>query len=193
MSEDTLSPITEHFAIIKSVTSRWATPGISRVEHYTDDLEKEGKSMSQCGKFYIYGTDYVFMSECFPLTIPFFYSLEDEIDVCNRAINGIRNEAYKRMEQAIEIPKARITELQQLTYQSAKEATPVCEPDSNIPPDSEYAEVLPPLDEVEQQVLDDIDDLFDRTDWEPDQGTQEVEHSDLPADDLDSDPDHDGM
>lgn len=116
MSEDKLSPITEHFAIIKSVTSRWATPGISKVERYTDDLNKADRSMSQCGKFYVYGTDYVFMSGCFPLTIPFFYSTEDEIDVCNRAINSIRNEAYRRMEEAIEIPKARITELQQLQH-----------------------------------------------------------------------------
>lgn len=157
MSEDYTTPITEYFAIVKSVTSRWATPGITKVEPYTDDLSKADRSMSQCGKFYVYGADYVFMSACFPLTIPFGYSIEDEIDVCNRAINGIRNEAYKRMEQAIEIPKARITELQQLQYQPAPE--PVTYPE--------------PLDEVEQKVLDDIDDLFDRTDWEPDQGTQE--------------------
>jgi len=129
MSEDTLSPITEHFAIIKSVTSRWATPGISKVERYTDDLNKLDRSMSQCGKFYVYGTDYVFMSACFPLTIPFFYSMEDEIDVCNRAINSIRNEAYRRMEEAIEIPKARITELQQLTYQPKEAPEPVIEDD----------------------------------------------------------------
>lgn len=116
MSEYTLSPITEYFAIIKSVTNRWAVPGISKVERYTDDLDKLDRSMSQCGKFYVYGTDYVFMSQCFPLTIQFNYALEDEIDVCNKAINGIRNEAYKRMEQAIEVPKARITELLQLQH-----------------------------------------------------------------------------
>lgn len=116
MSEDTFPPITAHFAIVKSVTSRWATPDITKVEPYTDGINKEDKSMSQCGKFYVYGTDYVFMSQCFPLTIPFRYSLEDEIDTCNRAINGIRNESYKRMEMAIEVPKARLTELLQLQH-----------------------------------------------------------------------------
>lgn len=116
MSEDYTTPITEYFAIVKSVTSRWATPGITKVEPYTDGINKEDKSMSPCGKFYVYGTDYVFMSQCFPLTIPFRYSLEDEIDTCNRAINGIRNESYKRMEMAIEVPKARLTELLQLQH-----------------------------------------------------------------------------
>lgn len=116
MSEDYTTPITEYFAIVKSVTSRWATPGITKVEPYTDGINKEDISMSQCGKFYVYGAGYVFMSQCFPLTIPFRYSLEDEIDTCNRAINGIRNEAYKRMEQAIEVPKARLTELLQLQH-----------------------------------------------------------------------------
>jgi len=116
MSEDYTTPITEYFAIVKSVTSRWATPGITKVEQYTDGINKEDKSMSQCGKFYVYGAGYVFMSQCFPLTIPFRYSLEDEIDTCNRAINGIRNESYKRMEMAIEVPKARLTELLQLQH-----------------------------------------------------------------------------
>jgi len=175
MSEDTLSPITEYFAIVKSVTSRWATPGISKVERYTDGLNKADRSMSQCGKFYVYGTDYVFMSECFPLTIPFFYSTEDEIDVCNRAINGIRNEAYKRMEQAIEIPKARITELQQLTYQPKEAAPePVIEDDDHL-----YVDQEP----TEGALIDDDLSFVDAPE----------EPSDLPADDLDSDPDHDGM
>ena len=116
MSEDYTTPITEYFAIVKSVTSRWATPGITKVEQYTDDLNKADRSMSQCGKFYVYGAGYVFMSACFPLTIPFGYSIEDEIDVCNKAINSIRNEAYMCMEQAIEVPKARLTELLQLQH-----------------------------------------------------------------------------
>lgn len=122
MSEDTLSPITEHFAIIKSVTSRWAVPGISKVERYTDDFDLDNldRSMSKCGKFYVYGAHYVFMSQCFPLTIAFDYVIEDEIDVCNRAINGIRNAAYTRMEEAIEVPKARITELLQLQHLQPK-------------------------------------------------------------------------
>jgi len=152
MSEDTLEPITEYFAIVKSVTSRWATPGITKVEQYTDGINKEDKSMSQCGKFYVYGAGYVFMSACFPLTIPFGYSIEDEIDVCNKAINSIRNEAYKCMEQAIEVPKARLTELLQLSHQPAAPEAPV--------PYTDDVNVVPPIDKAEILFAD--AELYDR-------------------------------
>lgn len=139
-----MKTIAGHFAIVKSVTSRYASPGITQVHEFEETDSRDTKSFSHCGKYYVWGTDYVFLSDIMPLAIEIKESIEDEIAACNRAIIGIRNEAFRHMDMALEVPKARMTELLQLQYI----------PKSNVPPDSEYAEELSGADVVEKNSED---------------------------------------
>jgi len=154
-----------HFAIIKSLTSRYSNQSIVEVHEVTDGMSND-KTISPCGRFFTYGIGYMFKSEVVTIELDEIDDFEREIDACDDAIRGLTSAMYKRLETELEVPKARKLELQQLVHMPAVDVTypepnipdaaglDECEdayqeslvdpaPKSNIPPDSEYAEDLP--------------------------------------------------
>ena len=169
-----------HFAIIKSLTSRYSNQSIVEVHEATDGMPND-RTISPCGRFFTYGVGYMFKSDVVTIELDEIDDFEREIDACDDAIRGLTSAMYKRLETELEVPKARKLELQQLVHMPAVDVTypepqkeqdaefeghPLFNPDPDDSPMDEEFEAIQDRDMLDELIREDMnqheaDDVFD--------------------------------